>query len=543
MRYLLTLTSLFIVSIVAGQIPDIILYNGSVFTADKKQLYTAALAIKGDKIMAVGTSESIKKLGGTNTKMIDLEGKTVIPGFNDAHDHTGPSYPARIFTLQQLPTDPTSWENVRDSILQITKELPAGALIRSTINPDLFADPRARIAALDSIAPLHPVILAAWTGHGVIVNSKALALLGYTDQTKLAGGWLEKGGNGKLNGILHEYAAYPIDAMLNGRMQTADVVAGLKKYYAEALSLGITSQQIMATQMPASLFKKIYAAYDFGMRSRIIAFPFTNEKELRLSEWAALFGRLNNKNEISGVKLILDGTPVERLAYLTKPYTDQPNTSGHLDFDDNNIKKFIQYCLVHKQQIMVHAVGDGSIKTMVRLLQSLHPNAFWKDKRVRIEHGDLAIMDAADLQTIQQMGIVIVQNPLHLSLPQVMGPRLGNRTSYLQAMRSLIDNNIPLAFGSDGPINPFLNIMMAAIHPDNPKEAITVEEAVIAYTYGSAFAEFKEKEKGILAPGKLADLAVLSQNIFSVPLNTLPQTQSVLTIVSGKIVYAAAAKK
>ena len=316
------------------------------------------------------------------------------------------------------------------------------------------------------------------------------------------------------------------------------VIAGLAKHYSQAVSLGITSEQVMATEMPSSVFREIYAANDFGVRSRIIAFPFGGETSLRFSEWAAFFGRLNDKNYISGVKLILDGTPVERLAFMASPYTDQPTNSGHFNFDDKTIIGFIQFCLQHKQQIMVHAVGDGAVKTFIRLLRSLHPESFWKDKRVRIEHGDLAIMDSADLKTIQQLGIVIVQNPLHLGLPQIMAERLGNRTTYLQAMRSLIDHHIPLAIGSDGPINPFLNIMLATIHPNNPKEAITIEEAVTAYTVGSAYAEFREQEKGTLTVGKLADLTVLSQDIFSVPINTLTQTQSVLTMIGGKIVYS-----
>ena len=543
MKHFFTLSFLVISSLVLGQTPDIIVYNGKIFTADKNKLYNQALAIKGDRVIAVGTNDIITKMAGSSTKKIDLEGRTVVPGFNDAHDHTGPEYPARQFVLQNLPTEPTPWQKVKDSLLRLVKEVPAGTLIRSTINPDLFDDENARLQTLDSIAPMHPVILAAWTGHGVIVNSKALELLGFSSQAKALGGRMEMNAGGQPNGILHEYAAYPISAILASKMPMEDVMADLDKYYKEALSLGITSQQIMTTGMPAALFRKIYAANDFGIRSRLIAFPFTNNKELLFADWAPFFGRLNKKNEVSGVKLILDGTPGERLAYLSAPYSDRPGMYGALDFDDNNVKKYIQFCLKNKQQIMVHAVGDSTIKKMISLMRSLHPDAFWKDKRVRIEHGDLAIMNKADFKTMKDMGIIIVENPMHLALPQLMAQRWGNRTNYLQAMRSLIDNNISLAIGSDGPINPFLNIMMAAIHPNNPKEAITVEEAVMAYTYGSAFAEFKEKEKGTLAVGKLADLAVLSQDIFTVPLNALPATQSVLTMVGGKILYTAPVKK
>jgi hypothetical protein len=171
-------------------------------------------------------------------------------------------------------------------------------------------------------------------------------------------------------------------------------------------------------------------------------------------------------------------------------------------------------------------------------MRSLHSDEFWKNKRLRIEHGEFAIEKPEDITTLKQLGIVIVQNPSHLALPSIMAGRFENTiTHYLQPMQTLLTNKIPLALGSDGPFNPFLNIMLATMHPNNPKEAITVEEAVIAYTYGSAFAEFKENEKGTLSKGKLADLVVLSQDIFTIPKEQIPATKSVLTIVDGRIVY------
>jgi predicted amidohydrolase YtcJ len=293
----------------------------------------------------------------------------------------------------------------------------------------------------------------------------------------------------------------------------------------------------MATGLPAAKFETIFTATDFGVRTRIVAFPLTNEKEIIFSDWTERFKQLNAKNEISGVKLILDGTPVEGLAAVSQPYTNMPGNYGRINFDEITIRKYITYCLKNKQQIMVHAVGDSTIHSFIRILRSMNPDAFWKDKRVRLEHGDMAIMKEADLAMIKQMGLIIVVNPTHFAIPQLMGPRLGGRTPYFQAMRTLIANDIPWAIGSDGPINPFLNLMLSAIHPDNPKEAVSIEDAVIAYTYGSAYAEFKEKEKGSLTPGKYADLAVLSQDIFTIPVPALMGTKCVMTMVGGKILY------
>ncbi len=543
MKRSIFLICIFITSAAIGQQADVILQNGKIFTADKAMPYVSAIAIKGDKIIGVGSTASVARFKAAATKIIELEGRTVTPGFNDAHDHTGADYPARSFVVAQDPSAPTPWETVRDSIRRICIETPPGTLIRTAINPDLFKDGRARLKVLDSIAPNHPVILAAWTGHGIIVNSKLLQMLNYNDRTAVLGGWLDKDAANKLNGVLHEYACYPVDAILTASLPNTSVMAGLKSYEAMALSLGITSHQVMATELPLAVFRHSYASTDFKMRTRIIAFPFTNEKEILLHKTAPLLGRINARAEVSGIKLILDGTPIERLAFLSSPYSDAPAVVGHLDFNQKQIIDYIKFCLQYKQQIMVHAVGDAAVKSFLSALLKIHPAAFWKNKRVRIEHGDFAVMTQDDLKTMSGMGIIVVQNPMHFALAETMHKRAGDRTKHLQAMRSLIKHSIPVALGSDGPVNPFLNIMMAAMHPSNPTESISVEEAVTAYTAGSAFAEFKDKEKGKLLPGMLADLVVLTRDIFSIPVNELPGVQAQMTMVAGKIVYESAGTK
>jgi predicted amidohydrolase YtcJ len=160
----------------------------------------------------------------------------------------------------------------------------------------------------------------------------------------------------------------------------------------------------------------------------------------------------------------------------------------------------------------------------------------WAKQRVRFEHGDGLIPDL--IPRVKEMGIVVVQNPTHLAGVNVL-PAIGTTLEGLKAqpLRSLLAAGIPVALGSDGPTNPYLNIMFASLDPDRPSEAITREQAVVAYTLTSAYAEFAEKDKGSLEPGKLADLAVLSQDIFKVDASDLPKTESVLTLVGGKIVY------
>lgn len=157
---------------------------------------------------------------------------------------------------------------------------------------------------------------------------------------------------------------------------------------------------------------------------------------------------------------------------------------------------------------------------------------------MRIEHGDGLLPDLA--ARARDLGVIVVQNPTHLALGEVWVKRFGiDRANQMQPLRSLMSAGIPLALGSDGPRNPYLNIMLAATYPGKPNEAITREQAVVAYTLTSAYAEFTEKDKGSLEAGKLADLAVLSQDIFKVPSDSLPKTESILTLVSGKIIYDA----
>ncbi len=518
---------------------DYILYNGKIFTSDKKQLWSQAIAIKGERILAVGKDDEVLKLKGKATKLINLNERLVVPGFNDAHAHVGALYPARRFELTGgSPFEPTPWEILKDSIVKIVKQIPAGTFIITSISPDLLDDISVRRKVLDSLAPQNPVMLSAWTGHGKIMNSAALQFFGFDEHSEFLGGRIDKDANQQQTGLLEEYANYQMASILASKLEPAKIIGDLKAYYKRTAALGITTTQNMCTQLFAQQAIDIYTGEEFTCRVRLMAFPFTDNKNLLLNDWNNSFHSLNKMNYISGVKLVLDGTHVEWLSCLKQPYSDKANTYGRLNFDESQLKQYMEYCLTQKQQIIIHAMGDSSIATVIRAMRSLHPDHFWNDKRVRIEHGELAVVNAEDINILKQLGIVIVQNPTHLSLPELTAKRFGDlRMKYVQAMRSLLDNNIHFAIGSDGPFNPYLNIMLATIHPDNPKEAITREEAVIAYTLGSAYAEFKENEKGTLAKGKLADLAVLSQDIFSVSPDKLPSTESVLTFIGGKIVY------
>lgn len=203
-----------------------------------------------------------------------------------------------------------------------------------------------------------------------------------------------------------------------------------------------------------------------------------------------------------------------------------------LTFPSAEIEKMLRESLQDNDQLMVHVFGYNSAAAMLDAMQATGGKRVWAGRRVRFEHGDGLFPDLIPL--VKEMGVVVVQNPSHLNVATIFP---GLFLEHAQPLRSLLAAGIPVALGSDGPTNPYLNIMLASLHPNRPSEAITREQAVIAYTLTSAYAEFAEKDKGSLEPGKLADLAVLSQDIFTVPVRELPKTVSVLTMVGGKVVY------
>ena len=197
----------------------------------------------------------------------------------------------------------------------------------------------------------------------------------------------------------------------------------------------------------------------------------------------------------------------------------------------------VQETLRWQDQLLVHCSGDKPVEVLFDAMEAI-AGVDWAKKRVRIEHGDGVVGDL--VPRARRLGAVVVQNPTHFALTDLIAQRFGQDTPFFP-LRSLLEAGVPVAFGSDGPMNPYLNIMFAATHPVHPAEAITREQAVEAYTRGSAFAEFEEEDKGTIAPGKLADMAVLSQDIFTVPVDALLATESILTLVGGEIVYDAQA--
>ena len=222
---------------------------------------------------------------------------------------------------------------------------------------------------------------------------------------------------------------------------------------------------------------------------------------------------------------------------MRQPYADDSSTSGRLNLSETELCTAVRSATTAHRQVSLHVVGDRAILAAIGCMEA-QTGVDWPRKRPRFEHGDMVTSEL--FGRVKKLGVIIVQNPTHFTIGEVLKVRWGrDRAAVAQNAKSLIDAGIPFAIGSDGPLNPFLNIMLACTHPARPSEALTREQAVEAYTRGAAFAEFAEADKGTLEMGKLADLALLSQDIFTVPLPELPKTESRLTVVGGRIVHEA----
>jgi len=413
---------------------------------------------------------------------------------------------------------------------------PAGHWIFGEIGAAVLDDPRATRATLDRLTGDRPLMLGAWTGHGTIFNTAALRALAVSEtEPDPSGGFFARMPDGRtLTGLAHEYADYALRQRLTKIPDRAAQVKAFQAFAAEAAAFGITSVQAMMTAYPAAEAKVWIDEAGLPVRMRLIDFPLTAMKDWRprVSPRARADSPLVT---ISGTKWIMDGTPIERLALLRAPYADAPKTSGRQNFSGADLREFLRRAFDAKEQPMLHVVGDGAIAAALEAFQDTGGSR-WILLRPRLEHADM--FEAGDFARAARMGVTIVQNPSHFMIAPVLHQRVGSaRVARTDQVKAAIAAGVPFAIGSDGPLNPFLNIMFAAMNPANPSQAITVEQAVAAYTRGSAAAEFAERQKGTIAPGMLADVALLSQDIFKIPLDQLPRTTSVLTILNGRIVY------
>jgi predicted amidohydrolase YtcJ len=507
--------------------PDVIIHHAKVFTGDPAHRFAEAVAIQGNRIIAVGTNAEITAMADDKTNRVDAGGRVVVPGFNDAHTHQGPR--PEGFTLS-LDED-ASWPLLSAALASATDETPGDVWVYGTVSPKLLADPAVTAQALDKVAQHRKVVLSVWTAHGTILSSEAMNALRIRETAAdPAGGSLERDASHRLTGKMFEYGDWNAERRLSDTVSDSDAIDQLKTFSDQALGFGITSIQNMS-MLPLTRYEKVERHGPAPIRIRMIRMPMSETAARDTSEGATLpvSSRERPLSIISGTKWILDGTPVEQGAAVRQPYPGTTDKVGKLNFAPDELKAIMKEAFDSKEPTLLHVAGDRTAAAVFDAMRAVGPAEEWRKKRVRFEHGDGLHPDLIALA--KEFGVVVVLNPTH-----VVAKDLFPKGPYMPA-KALLKAGVPIAIGSDGPMNPGLNLQMITTMPGDAAEAITREEAVDAYTRGSAFAEFAENEKGTIAAGKLADLAVLSQDIFRVPVDDLPATKSVLTIVDGRIAY------
>ena len=521
--------------------PDLILFNGKIFTSVVARPYVEALAIRGERIVATGDTKTIQAMAGPKTNAIDLHGGTAIPGINDAHHHFQLGPPEVDVDLQTV--DP-SWAQVKDGIVAAVAKNPPNSLISVTIGFKVFGDPSIDRDALDQIAPHNPVALGTFTGHGLILNTAGLLFYNIADnQPDPMGGRFERDGKGRLTGTLREYAIMNIDRAAADRVPDSTAILQLRQQLDEEARYGVTSIQELSVTMAPSRAVSLLERTPAQIRVRVVRMPGTTPAGRDIEEGKGVPPHPASLITVSGTKWLADGVGVEGTftprgdwKIPGKPPLDSLFTGLPLEFPNGEYPAILQESIKNNDQLLLHVSGNLAAETVLDAIDASGGKSVWDGRRLRFEHGDGIFPD--QFSRIKQDGIIVVQNPLHLAPIVPPGVVAFEKA---QPLKSLLAAGIPLALGSDGPTNPYLDIMLATNPGNHPSEAITREQAVTAYTLTSAYAEFQEKEKGTIEAGKLADIAVLSQDIFTVHTGELPKTVSVLTLVGGKVVYKAKA--
>ena len=539
----------------AAKEASLILVNAKVWTENPAQPAAQAVALEGNRILAVGDNETIRKLAGPDTRVIDLHGRLLLPGFNDAHVHFlmgGGS----LISVDLGSAN--SQAEFRDRVAQFAKTLPPGAWIRNGLwdhqrwNPPV--PPHHQL--IDNVCGDHPALLWRLDGHMALANALALKLAGIDRNTKdVPGGEIERDKDGNPTGILKDAATGLVERVMPP-LSPAEQDQAMEAAMREAATHGVTSVQNMADSSVDRTQPDVFREFQKYERSgkltvRIYeAEPVRDFRNLADAGIVAPFGspylRLGN------LKAFADGALGSETAWMDEAFANNATYSGLASPDLLDIEHF--YDEMHQAdkaglQISIHAIGDRANRTILDLYARLEKDNGPADRRPRIEHAQH--LHPADYPRFAQLGVIASMQPYHATddgrwAVTELGPE---RIKSSYAWKSLLDAGATLAFGSDwpvAPLDPVMGIYAAATrrtldgkNPDGwiPEQRITVAQAVHAYTLGSAYAEHQETVKGSIEPGKLADLVVLSDDIFTIAPESIEKTKVEMTIFDGKVIY------
>lgn len=538
---------------------DLILINGKIYTMDEERNMFEAIAVKDDIIQKVGKTQEIISLKTDNTIVYDLKGKVVLPGFNDSHMHLL-SYGHSLKRIDLVGTN--SIDDISNRIRRAIEEkcIEKGEWINGRgWNQDYFRGEKRFPTRydLDNISLDHPILIGRACGHVVVVNSKALELLNITKDTpQVNGGHFDLDEKGEPLGIFREnavglvYGNLPSPTIEEIKDMMVDAIRDMNRCGITsvgtddlgAFSDGDYEKVILAYQELKEENKLKMRIYEQCLIPDIDELQGFIEKGYRTS-WGDKFLK------IGSLKLLIDGSLGARTAALVEPYSDDTNTKGITTISQKELDAIVDLANSNNMQTAIHGIGD---KAMYMAFESME-KALSKNPKEDHRHGIVhcQITDENLLERFSELKAIAYIQPIFLDYDwKIVKDRVGEereKTSY--NWKSMVDRNIPIACGSDSPVETFnvlKGIYEAVTRKDLdgnpaggwlPNQKLTVEEAVYGYTVGGAYASFEENIKGSLEEGKLADMVILSKDIFNIEEDSIKDVDVVATIFGGEIVF------
>jgi predicted amidohydrolase YtcJ len=534
-------------------VADLVLVNGKIWTVNKAQPEAEALACWRGRLLAVGADKDVRPLAGPGTRVIDLKGRRVVPGFYDSHVHLlGSGLRLAEVALKDAKDEAEFGRRLRE----YDRKLPRDRwLLGGEWDHDrTFGGTLPTAELLDKYVPDRPVFLRRYDGHMAVVNSRVLKLAGITAKTPDPSGGVvyRKPGTQEPTGLLRDNAMSLVDRLVPA-VTTEQMVEAVSGALAEAREVGVTSVQDMdGSDLPTR--RRLLRLYQELAR----AGKLTVRVDLRwpLAQWESLArlgveaGLGDDWVRVGGLKGFADGSLGSSTAKMYEPFVNEPGSTGVWVTPPAKLREYIQAADRAGLSVAVHAIGDRANAELLDVFAEVARANGPRDRRFRIEHAQH--LRPQDYARFKELGVIASMQPYHaIDDGRWAEGRIGaKRCASSYAFRSVLDAGGKLAFGSDwsvAPLSPILGIDAAVNrrtldgkHPGGwfPEQKIGVAEAIGAYTLTSAYAAFQEKDRGSLEVGKLADLVVLSRDILAeAERDHIAEARVVLTVVGGKVVY------
>jgi predicted amidohydrolase YtcJ len=527
-----------------------LIVTGRVWTADSAHPWAEAVAMRGDRILAVGSRGAVSKLAGPKAETIDSAQGLVVPGLIDSHIHM---IDGGMHLTSVLLRDARTRDEFVRRIGEFAKKCKPGEWITGgDWDHTTWGGELPQRDWIDAVTPNNPVWISRLDGHMALANSAALRAAGVDDKVAdVSGGEIVRDAAGKPTGILKDNAMRLVDRATPSPSlaQRLDAAVAATNYLA---SCGVTGVHHMGTWQDVEVFR--LARRRGLLKTRVYAStPLSAWK--RLADELKSSGRGDEWLKLGGLKGFVDGSLGSHTAAFLAPFSDAPRDSGLLVNTVEDMETWTRGADAAGLQVSVHAIGDRAIRQQLDVFERVARANGPRDRRFRIEHSQH--IDPVDMPRFAQLGVIASMQPYHAIDDGRWAERLigARRCETTYAFRSLLDAHARLAFGSDwfvAPPTPLEGIYAAVTrrtldgkNPDGwvPKQKISVEEALRAYTSDAAYAGFDESSRGSLEAGKLADLVVLDQDLFACPPEDISRVKVAATIVGGKVVYSLAESK